>query len=306
MKVATRKSELQRSITLYVRADLLLKASRLLSAVIAVCLLTTVPASAQRAGSAHPNWKNLAENAKVVFQTPPDYPETTESLDDKQLTDSSYSSHDPIWYDKDTVGWGGPEPVEFTVDLGAIAPIRSVALRVGAGKSGVGWPQKIEVSVSDSGEAFVPMGDLMKLTPTKPPATGYEVMWLRADALKTHGRFVKFVVTPTNTDDGVYFFLDEIEVYKGDDAFLKIPHPEVEKTAKAGSADSPAPKLQNIAIGAAVTFNTPPNDAGTNDPDDAKQLVDGKLSPAVPMWSDKSAIGWAVVCLLYTSDAADE
>ena len=58
----------------------------------------------------------------------------------------------------------------------------------------------------------------------------------------------------------------------------------------AGQADPrPGP---NLALGCAVTFDTPPNNAGVTDPEDARQLVDGRLSPATPIWYDQSAVGW--------------
>lgn len=246
-------------------------------------------AMAQKMVSPHPDWKNLAAGKTVELKTKPNYPETTDDNDAAQLVDGKGTTGEPMWYDKACAGWLGPEPIEFTIDLGEVSPIRGVALRAAAGKAGVSWPKRIMLSVSDTGEKFAPLGDVMKHSPTKLPATTYDVVWIRADALKTHGRFVKFIITPTDNNGGMYCFLDEVEVYKGDDAFLKLPLPEA---TSAANADSPYPDWQNIASGKQVTFNTPPNEPSTADPEDAKQLVDGKLSPAVPMWNDKTIVGW--------------
>jgi hypothetical protein len=254
------------------------------------CLLHAPCASAQQVRSAHPDWKNLAAGKKVELKTAPSYPETNDPGDVNQLTDGKYVSAEPMWYDKSCVGWLGAEPVEFTIDLGNVSPIRGVALRFAAGKAGVGWPAKIMLSVSDDGNSFVPLGDVVELNPARPTVTRYDAMWFRAEGLKTHGKFVKFVITPTDTGGGAsYVFMDEVEVYKGDDAYLKLAHPQA---TAAGNPDSPFPALKNIASGQAITFATKPNDPTVSDPEDAQQLVDGKLSAAVPMWNDKSIVGW--------------
>lgn len=268
---------------------------RLLRHTCIAALVTVSIANAQeveKAVSPHADWKNLASGKSAMFVTPPNYAETTDANDAQQLFDGQVTTKAPTWYDTATVGWRGPQPIEFTVDLGGISPIRGVALRVGAGQSGVGWPKSVRVLVSDTGEAYSDVGDVMKVTPHALPAEGYDVLWLEASGLKTHGKFVKFVMTPTDTGNGIYFFADEVEIYRGDDAFLALPLPEPVAPA---SKDSPRADWANLARGKAVTFNTAPNDPGTNDPDDAKQMVDGALSPANPLWSDKSAVGWGMV-----------
>lgn len=262
---------------------------------LACCILAAIGVTvvcAQETAAPHPNWVNAAAGKKVQFGTQPSYAEVTDAEDVKQLVDGRLSSRTPIWYDKATVGWGGPQPIEFTIDLGAVTPIRGVALRVGAGQAGVGWPQQIRILVSDTGERFSFLGDVMKLDPKAPAGDSYEVRWLRADQLKTHGRYVRFAVTPRDTGNGIYFFVDEVQVWRGDAAFLKLPLPEPERLS---NPESPEPQLENMARDAAIKFEPPPNDPGTTDADDAKQLVDGKLSPATPIWSDKSAVGWAAL-----------
>lgn len=265
-------------------------ASRLALAAALALLGATSAARADAVKSPHADQSNLASGKPVAFATPPDYPETSDADDAKQLTDGQATALDPTWYDKATVGWVGAKPVEFTLDLGAISPIRGVALRVAAGKSGVGWPSEVLVSVSDDGQQFAPVADLVKTSTNPGKGDGYRVLWLDAGKLETHGKFVRFQAKPADTGNGCFLFVDEVEVYKGDDAFLAKPL----ALTPAGDG-SPRPALKNIAIGKTVTLNTPPNDDGTNDADDAKQLVDGKLSPAMPIWGDKLAVGWAAI-----------
>jgi hypothetical protein len=266
------------------------QAMRIFITITLVCLLCV---SSVLAGedSPHPTWQNLAEGKTAKLLTPPNYPEVTDAGDAGQLVDGRIASKRPIWYDQASVGWMGPEPLEFTIDLGEVQPIRGVAIRSGAGQAGVDWPQEIRLLVSDTGDAYSPLGDLMKLTPRKPPAEGYDVIWLEAPALKTHGRFVKLIVKPSDTGSGVYFFTDEVEIYKGDEAYLKLPLPKPEVAAGA----SASPELENLARGKAVTLNTAPNDAGTLDAGDARQMVDGNVTAVEPMWNDKATIGWSQV-----------
>ncbi len=47
--------------------------------------------------------------------------------------------------------------------------------------------------------------------------------WLVTDKIETHGRYVKFVISPTNLGNGSYVFLDELEIYRGEDAWLSSP-----------------------------------------------------------------------------------
>ena len=242
--------------------------------------------------SPHPEWSNLAAGKAVQFALEPNDGDVKDDGDATQLTDGVLSSSEPIWYDRQErlpVGWTGPTPIEFQVDLGEISPVRGVALRVGAGKNGVAWPKEVKVYVSDDGQKFSPLVDLMKATPNPPAPDAYSTMWLEANDLKTHGRYVKLVVQPQDSGNGTYFYTDELEIYRGEDAWVSLPLPDPEKPA---NPNSPRPQWQNLASGAEVAFNSEPNDASVSDIDDAKQLVDAVLSGATPIWADKSTVGW--------------
>ena len=118
--------------------------------------------------------------------------------------DGKLSPAVPIWYDKSTVGWAVVDPTVFTIDLGTIQPLRGVGLHMGAGQAGVEWPTSIQVLVSDDGARYNDAGNLMQMLVKQPPASGYATIWLVADKLQTHGRFVKFVCSPLNLGTGAY------------------------------------------------------------------------------------------------------
>jgi hypothetical protein len=63
------------------------------------------------------------------------------------------------------------------------------------------------------------VGDLIELSP-KPPALGYHTFRYATHNLQTKGRYISFAVA-----DVPYTFVDEIEVYKGDNAWLNQPTP---------------------------------------------------------------------------------
>ena len=261
----------------------------------ATCLLGTPNLRSDDSMSPHASWTNVAVEKPVQFARPPndsDVSAADVADDARQLVDRLFSPADPIWYDKEgrsPVGWTGGELIEFTVDLGQVEPIRGVALRVGAGKNGVAWPKYIKVSVSDDGKSFGLAGDLMQLTPNPPAPDQYATVWLEAEDLKTHGRFVKFSVAPTDSGQGTYFYTDELEIYRGEEAWLSLPLPGPEKIAKT---NSPRPQWENIATDATVQLDAAPSDPAVTGEDDEKQLVDGVLATAVPLWADKAAVGW--------------
>ncbi|MBI3922811.1 MAG: hypothetical protein HY318_15430, partial [Armatimonadetes bacterium] len=190
---------------------------------VACGLANLATARAEDFASPHPEWKNLAAGKSVQFNTPPNYPAVTDSDDAAQMVDGKFSPTTPMWYDKSAIGWVMVDPVVFTVDLGSNQPIRGVALHISGGQAGVEWPDSIQMYVSETGERYSPVGDLMELITQRPPEKGYATLWLGADKLETHSRFVKFVCSPTNLGNGVYIFLDEVEIYQGDPAWIDRP-----------------------------------------------------------------------------------
>lgn len=244
--------------------------------------------------SPHPDWENVALEKDVKFITSPNEPAVTDSDDARQLVDGLFSRAQPtMWHGKDAVGWVQVPQLEFIVDLGRKEAVRGVALRIGAGSAGVALPNSIEVLVSDDGKSYSWVKDIMDPAPEPLEEGVYKEMWLATDDLKTHGRFIKFRISPKDNGDGFYFFLDEIEVYKGENAWLSLPLPSPEVAAKAEVVTiASRSRGKNVAAGSHVELQTPPNEPTVTDVDDEIQLVDGSVSSADPLWTDRKVVGW--------------
>ena len=163
---------------------------------------------------------NLALGKPYTLDPSPNYSHCTDPGDKTQLTDGLYSQGH-FWTQKSTVGWNNANSVSITVDLGTVQPLRGVAFNTAAGKAGVEWPLGITVLVSDDGRAFFPAGELVGLDAAHGgvPREGYAVHRYWTDALRTHGRYVMFLVAP----GGPYVFADEIEVYAGAPEWARLP-----------------------------------------------------------------------------------
>ena len=164
--------------------------------------------------------ENLALGKSYKLDPRPDYSYCTDPGDKTQLTDGEYSKG-YFWTQKTTVGWNHASSVTITLDLGAVQPIRGASFNTAAGKAGVEWPLGITVLVSDDGKNFFPAGELVGLDAKHggTPREGYAVHRYWTDEMKTHGRYVMFLVAP----GGPFVFVDEIEVFKGEAEWLRLP-----------------------------------------------------------------------------------
>lgn len=170
------------------------------------------------AGQASGDRLNVALNAPYVLEPAPNYGHCTDPGDATQLTDGELTEGH-FWTQTGTVGWQRVKYVTVTVDLGRIEPIAGVSFRTAAGIAGVGWPCAIRIHVSDDGELYRDVGDLLELDGSaRPPPEGYAVRRLETLRFKAHGRYVRFFIFPV----GPYVFCDEIEVLRGDDAWLDL------------------------------------------------------------------------------------
>jgi len=149
--------------------------------------------------------------------TEPTYRLCTDADDAVQLTDG-VRTEGHFWTNKTTVGWSGGAAKFITIDLGEIQPICGIGFSTAAGVADVEWPSDILVFVSDDGDAWHMAGDLLDLSAavSPPPDDGYATHVFRTTALHTHAQYVQIVAVP----DGSYLFVDEIEVYRGEDAWL--------------------------------------------------------------------------------------
>jgi hypothetical protein len=165
-------------------------------------------------------YANVARGKPYTFSVAPNYPFCTDPADSVQLTDGNYTSG-YFWTQKGVVGWQKRRPIIVTIDLGQVEPIRGVSYNTAAGTAGVEWPRAIFVLVSDDGKSYHAICDLVARSDVRdpPPAIGYGVHLYWVDDLKTHGRYVQLLIDA----GGPFCFVDEIEVYRGQDVWMTLP-----------------------------------------------------------------------------------
>lgn len=172
--------------------------------------------------------ENLARGRPYTM-TKPTYRLCMDPEDSTQLTDGVYTQGH-FWTRKTTVGWGGRRPALITIDLGRDQPIKGLSCSTAAGVADVHLPARILVFVSPDGQLWHESGNLVRLHQQHsvlPEYGEYATCRLWTDRLGTHGRYIALYVEPEAT----YTFLDEIEVYRGDEALLAASYP------RAGTAD---------------------------------------------------------------------
>jgi hypothetical protein len=162
--------------------------------------------------------KNLALGKKVSLYPSPNYALCKDADDSKQLTDGKYSKGS-FWTQKGTVGWTRRGTVSVTVDLGKIYPISGFSWDCAAGRAGVEWPNVILIMVSDDGEKYYPVGDLIAFSAErKVGPKGFQIFNYVTKNIKTYGRYVKFMTISS----GPYIFVDEVEVFAGKENYKKL------------------------------------------------------------------------------------
>ena len=164
--------------------------------------------------------ENLALGKPYTFSSPADYAHCCDSRDNVQLTDGVWQK-DPkadFWTRKETVGWnlGGPGARLVTVDLGKDEPLCGFSWNYAAGRAGVDWPDLVFVYVSDDGRTWRFAGDLFAKSAAEngaPAKDGYAVVRAFSHKMPCHGRYVGFLAHGSG-----YLFVDEVEVYRGDES----------------------------------------------------------------------------------------
>jgi len=181
-------------------------------------LVTMAVVLAGRAGAETPT--NVALGRPYTLESAPSYALCTDPGDSSQLTDG-FETTNNFWTEKTTVGWQRHSPVAITIDLGRVTAIAGAAFHTAAGKAGVEWPAAIYVLASDDGKEFFSLGDLVSLSNGKngEPGPGYRIHTYATQALKSHGRFVRFIVDAS----GPFVFADEIMVFSGPKAWIGQP-----------------------------------------------------------------------------------
>jgi len=192
------------------------------------------------------NMENIAFGTAYTLKPAPNYGYCTEPGDTTQLTDSQYAPEGMFWTQKKTVGWSGSSCSIITIDLGSVQSIRGASFSTAAGISDVIWPTKIFVWVSNDGKKYHSLGNLVSLSAVVnggPPLSGRHRY--RTDQMKGYGRYVQFLAIPT----GIYLFCDEIEIYRGDNAWLGLPLPGPGITDPEKYITDPAMRTMNGVTG---------------------------------------------------------
>lgn len=162
---------------------------------------------------------NIALDRPYTLKPKPNYALCTDPDDAIQLTDGAYTVG-YFWTQKTTVGWRKAYPVHITVDLGEVAPIAGASFSTAAGVAGVSWPEAVYVLVSDDGANWRSLGDMVRLSMKHglPPADTYATHRFATADFRACGRYVQLLVAQSP-----YCFVDEIEIYRGEDAWLGDP-----------------------------------------------------------------------------------
>ena len=167
--------------------------------------------------------QNIALGKPYTLKPAANYPHCTDPDDTVQLTDGKRTAG-RLWMNRGAVGWRGSGTKSITVDLGERLPIAGFAFSTAAGVAGVDWPGDLWVYVSDDGKVWHFAGGLLEMSAEHglPPESGYTNHTYRTVSVQTYGRYVRVDAVPAKH---YYLFADEIEVYRGDDAWLDKPRP---------------------------------------------------------------------------------
>lgn len=160
--------------------------------------------------------ENIALHKPYTMRPAPSYGPSNDPDDKIQLTDGKYTQG-YFWVQKSTVGWNRAFPVVITIDLGREEPIAGMSWNTAAGAAGVTWPTSLQIYVSSDEKTWYYQGDLVALgtRDAVPPSDKYGVFRYATDSLQTKGRYVQLIYSQTQ-----YSFCDEIEIYRGQDAWL--------------------------------------------------------------------------------------
>jgi hypothetical protein len=176
-----------------------------------------------------PPGPNLALGKPYTLEPAPNYADCTDDAKRTVLTDGEYSKG-YFWVQKSTVGWVHQQPVVVCIDLGQVEPLAGASFSTAAGVADVAWPASLWIMVSDDGKQWTVAGDLAALSNRRsgaPAPTPYSLHRYVTGDLQTRGRYVALVV-----DQVPYTVVDEVEVYRGQAAWLALP-PKGRQTQEA-------------------------------------------------------------------------
>lgn len=158
--------------------------------------------------------ENLARGRPYKLDPAPNYLLCSDPGDLTQLTDGApASSPGQLWTQTAAVGWQNTQAAFVTIDLGQSRAVGGVAVSTAAGVAGVAWPEAIYLLVSEDGQLWHLLGDLVALDSSGSQAAGargYHRATFAARGWSTRGRYVAVLYVLGAHRFG---FMDEIEVY---------------------------------------------------------------------------------------------
>lgn len=168
--------------------------------------------------------QNLALNKNYRFSVPPNYG-LTDGDDRSNLTDGYKREGPHFWQKTSTVGWNGIDEVAIDFDLEESFSISKIVINTSRGKNaGVYFPQFGFVFISEDGRNYKYIGDLMTNMENVPG--DYKITQFSLSHIQRKGRYVKLLLIP----NGKYLFLDEIEIFGGNQNDSNTKRGGAEKT----------------------------------------------------------------------------
>lgn len=172
----------------------------LLSAVMLLTILT-VAASSCLADNSAGNLLSVGKSYTLSKAPHSEYLDTNGT----ELTDGAIGSpsnyRDPKWM----AVWGTYK-WDLQMDLGAVMSVSSLRLHMCSGKSGIQWPNKVTVSVSDDGRFYWEVG---KLDFPEFVQGSLDTQWVSLEGINDKLRYIKLAFEPA----GKFTFISEVEVY---------------------------------------------------------------------------------------------
>ena len=168
--------------------------------------------------------KNIALGKPYKYSAVPAYRLTRNETDLLDLTDGSLSHrrNQKIWFDPKACAWKGESTVSIQLDLGAVEPIKEVAISLlgGAEQGSLKFPKQVELLVSHDAKNWRLAGRYRKRPPGQKASYPHYVpkeegkAWthaLRFRTLKCAARYVGLKIH----GDSSFIATDEMYVFRG-------------------------------------------------------------------------------------------
>ncbi len=160
---------------------------------------------------------NLALHKPYTMTPAPNYGHCTDPDDAIQLTDGIFTDG-YFWTQKTTVGWTNINVISVTVDLGRVEPIGGFMVSMAGGYAGVTFPDLIYIYTSEDNVSWRRIGDLVAKSMEEnrePLHDEYNTFRYGTVNMPAKGRYVTLLFSGR-----AYTFMDEIEIYRGDETLL--------------------------------------------------------------------------------------